>query len=688
MKIESITIHGFRCFDDTGQTIQLDDLSCFVGPNASGKTAAMIAVARLFGESKFQRQIIPSDFHLVVGEDLRARASRTLTIECRIIFPELEIGGADLSNIPETFNQMIVDEPGGSPFCRIRLDAIWSNDGTLDGDVEQTIWWILTSSDDPAIIEDGNRRRVLPGDRGKVRVVYVPATRDPSQQIKSTTATSFGRLLDALAWGNGTEENIKTKLAELQTGIAELVGIKTMNAQVQTSWHNFYDGRIAHKVAFQALEKNPTALVKLLVPTFQPGEDGRSMLASDLSDGLRSLFSLSLSLGLFRVEELLRTAAAASGFKAEIVDNIPMHTIFAIEEPENHLSPHYLGKVVAELDGISKDNRAQIIISSHSPSILGRVIPDQVRYFLGHERALATRVKSLPLPSDETDESFKYVREAVRGFPELYFSRLVILGEGASEEIVLRRLFEANGAPLDTHFVSVVPLGGRHVNHFWRLLHGLEIPFLTLLDLDREKQGAGWGRVQYVRNQLVKLYSCEDETLNFRCKSGNVRNLGEKVFENLKSRPDNDTDRMDNWINLFKSQFRVFFSTPLDLDLAMLESFPDAYKGLAPPPRGPRLPAPDASEYQAATKQRMRQVLASDATSAPTTLGSTYTQTQQELFAWYKYLFVDGSKPVAHMRALLAINDEPLRVNAPEVLRQIVEAASVLINSNSDNSVN
>ena len=55
---------------------------------------------------------------------------------------------------------------------------------------------------------------------------------------------------------------------------------------------------------FQALEEDPATLIKLVVPTFHPGDDGRTMVAGDLSDGLRSLFSLSLSLGLFRVEEL------------------------------------------------------------------------------------------------------------------------------------------------------------------------------------------------------------------------------------------------------------------------------------------------------------------------------------------------------------------------------------------------
>jgi hypothetical protein len=288
-------------------------------------------------------------------------------------------------------------------------------------------------------------------------------------------------------------------------------------------------------------------------------------------------------------------------------------------------------------------------------------------------------VKAIPLPSDETDEAFKYVREAVRGFPELYFARLVILAEGPSEEIVLRRLFQASGTPLDTYFISVVPLGGRHVNHFWRLLHGLEIPFLTLLDLDREKEGAGWGRVQHIRNQLILRFGAGHEDLQFSTEDGEARNLDQEEYNNLYENPDTDTQGMDAWLAFFVKRFWVYFSSPLDLDFCMLEAFPDAYKGLAPAPMGPRLPAQGSTSYQTAILQRMKQVLAADISNAPTHLGSTYTPAQQELFAWYKYLFVDGSKPVAHMRALLTISDEDLRTKAPEVLKQLVVKARDLV---------
>jgi predicted ATP-dependent endonuclease of OLD family len=386
---------------------------------------------------------------------------------------------------------------------------------------------------------------------------------------------------------------------------------------------------------------------------------------------------------LFRVEELLRKEAATSGFNPEVSEEIPILTLFAVEEPENHLSPHYLGRVVNEFAGVAGSGRAQVLVSSHSPSILRRVEPDNVRYFLGNESTSSTRVKDVPLPTDREDEAFKYVREAVRGFPELYFSRLVILGEGPSEEIVLRRLFEASGTPLDTHFISIVPLGGRHVNHFWRLLHGLNIPFLTLLDLDREKEGAGWGRIQYVRDQLVRLHGAGSPMLRTFDQSGKETfSLESEQWNEISNYDITKVDEMNQWIAFLGDHSHIFFSGPLDLDFAMLEAFPEVYKGLAPPPKGPRLPEPDSGDYEAAINRRMLQVLASDADNAAANLGSTYEPRQRKLFAWYKYLFVDRSKPVNHMRALLSIDNAALTANAPETLKSLITRVRGLIGSN------
>lgn len=675
MRIDSIFILGFRCFSCDGQSVKLDNLTCLVGPNASGKTATMAALLRMFGETQAERTVRPADFYLSPGEKIESVPQRHLVLEARIVFPELA-NGISTDAIPETFNQMMVDQPGGAPYCRIRLEADWTADGTAAGDVQQKLFWILTASDDEAVIDE-KRRAVKPGERSRVRVVYVPATRDPSQQIRTTTASAFGRLLGAIEWG-GKDGGVRQTLTALNTELKQLQGIGTLDSKIQESWSKLYDGRIAATVSLEGVDPDPSMLLEALAPSFAPNEQGQAIRSAALSDGLRSLFALSLPLGIHRVEQLLKANAAALGFQASITDGLPLLTVFAVEEPENHLSPHYLGKVILEMTSASASLGAQVVVSSHSPSIMARVAPDAVRYFLGGETRSSTEVRSLALPNDAGDEAFKYVREAVCGHPELYFSRVVVLGEGPSEEIILRKLFDASGSPLDALFVSVVPLGGRHVNHFWRLLIGLGIPFVTLLDLDLEKEGAGWGRIQYVRDQLVKLYGPDSDRLKFNDPAGNARSLSEPEYDGLcRNDERTDGDEMTHWISFFRLNYSVFFSEPLDIDLAMLEAFKGEYQAQAPTGGGPRLPALQPARGKA-VKNRMRWVLAADPASAQAELGSSYSTDQVELFPWYKYLFIDGSKPVAHMRALLNIPKDRLTGEAPEALRALVACVHAL----------
>src|SRR5260370_13334915 len=85
----------------------------------------------------------------------------------------------------------------------------------------------------------------------------------------------------------------------------------------------------------------------------------------------------------------------------------------------------------------------------------------------------------------------------------MYFSRFVILGEGTSEEVVIPRLADAMDLSIDRSFVALVPLGGRHVNHLWRLLTDLDIPYATLLDLDAGRAGGGRGRINVAFHELI-----------------------------------------------------------------------------------------------------------------------------------------------------------------------------------------
>lgn len=137
MFIESLKITNFRCFGSAPQTIRFDkDITAFVGANGAGKTAVMLALLRLFGVTADQRRVRRQDFHIPFDEDAPP-ASRELNIEAVLSFPELTDGdAAAAATVPEFFQQMAADE-NGKLKCRLRLEATWTDDGSLEGVIEE-----------------------------------------------------------------------------------------------------------------------------------------------------------------------------------------------------------------------------------------------------------------------------------------------------------------------------------------------------------------------------------------------------------------------------------------------------------------------------------------------------------------------------------------------------------------------
>jgi putative ATP-dependent endonuclease of OLD family len=270
------------------------------------------------------------------------------------------------------------------------------------------------------------------------------------------------------------------------------------------------------------------------------------------------------------------------------------------------------------------------------------VPPEEIRY-LRLDQARCTTIATIDLPQSDEDAA-KYVREAVLAYPELYFSRLVVLGEGDSEEVVLPRMFAAHEVMTDHISVSVVPLGGRHVNHFWRLLSGLGIPHITLLDLDAGRYQGGWGRIRYAFLQL-------------EANSYDRERLADDDMADLPTWDSADRpDRVEAGVAAIErlEEVGVFFSTPLDLDYAMLRAYPSAY---------------GVSQSGDSTL---------DDRTVISVLGKSHGPEQQysgdELanFDAYREKFKRGSKPATHLEALANLSDGDLVPGLPAVYKRMI----------------
>ncbi|WP_029007540.1 ATP-dependent nuclease [Azospirillum halopraeferens] len=638
MKIESITLHNFRCFGPKPLTVRLaHGMTALVGANGAGKTALMHALRRMFGVTEEQRRLVRGDFHVPAGE-ATPPTRRSLAIEVILAFPELEDAASSTAAVPQFFHHMAADE-GGVLKCRLRLEAAWEEDGTAEGAIEAKLLAIGTLA--PEYSAD-DCRDVSPRDRGRIQVVYVPATRDAASQVNALVR---GRLWRAVEWSRNTRDALAEAGRVLEAAFTGEPAVAAITEAVTKRWHEVHGGGTFATPAFRPIDQRFEEFVRKVEVLFRPDGAGLERGLDSLSDGQRSLFHIAVTAATLDVEAGLRRAG--SGFRADDIA-LPVLTILLLEEPENCLSPFYLSRIVGQLQELAGTQAAQAVVSSHSAGILGRVRPEDVRHFRLDTATRCAAVNEIRLPPD-ADEAGKFVREAVHAYPELYFARFVILGEGSSEQIVLPRIADAMGLHIDRSFVAVVPLGGRHVNHLWRLLNDLEIPHATLLDLDFGRDGGGWGRIHTACAQLIKYGHAPEQVLGVAAKEAEA-----KLAEIAAGPP--DLASLRGWIDHLRA-LGVFFSEPLDIDLSMLRAFPPQYRRPAEGGRGPQGDAAKAKE---------------------TTLGQDgradlYDPSYDDDFRWYRYLFLGRGKPTTHLRALGDIDARSLANTAPVEIKALLE---------------
>jgi putative ATP-dependent endonuclease of the OLD family len=667
MRITSLTISNFRCFGETPTRIALDGMTTFVGGNACGKTAALGALARLFGVTPGDRGIRKGDFHISPDMDPSGVNELNLFIEARIDFPELA-GDEELESVPAFFRQMKVEAPNQPLHCRVRLDAKWTRTTLPEGEVDETLSWVNTDDDE---VKPEHKLKMTGDQRSRIHVLYVPATRDPLRQLRQAAGTLLHRLLGAIRWSDEVREKVEQASSDSNSAFRAERGVASIEETINKNWSALHDFSILKNVHLRPMNPQFEDLLRQVEMVFTPGEGEAEQPADRLSDGLRSLFYLTLITSVFHAEDkALGDTAADSPLLGQELE-VPPLTVLAIEEPENHLAPHYLGRILKLLEEIAGSPRAQVLLTSHSPAILKRIDPVTVRHLRLDMTTHQTTVRAITLP-EEVDEAHKYVREAVRAYPELYFSRLVILCEGASEEIVLPRLCEQAAIPVDPSFVSVVPLGGRHVNHFWRLLTDLSVPYVTLIDLDRERESGGWQRVHYLVEQLI-LIGHDRKKLLTVTEGDKSRVLSNAEFVAMKTWDDADGD-MAGWVNWLE-EYGVYVSFPLDLDYAMLTKFPLAYQA-AKTGNGPRIP--DRNKKPTAYEER-RQAAVRAVLKSPAAEGKTYTDDEKDAFIWYQHLFLGRGKPSTHILALNAIPPDELGKKAPVRLKRLVKRVGELL---------
>ncbi len=653
MRLDTLIIKNFQCFGADGATIHMaDPVTALIGANGAGKTAVFKALSRMFGIGNANRTFEKSDFHLPVDAEALGDEAE-IHIEAVFSFPELdddEAGGS----VAEFWTQMSASAADEPLKARVVLKASWIDDGTPEGVIESAIRWVPRMDDN---YKWESCKPVTGGQRSAIQVVYVPANRGSVSQVR---ALLRGRLWRAARWSDDLRETTEGNAGKIQKEFQNEAPVDFISERLRARWQQINEAGTQTTPILKLSEDRFEAIIRNTDVQFSPDAAGADRGLDRLSDGQKSLFQIALTAATLEIEQdALSLPDDKSPFEPTRLKHVPL-TLLLIEEPENSLSAFFLSRIMDLCEDIADIDSAQVLLSSHSASILSRVEPETLRYCRLDPVTGESSITGLTLPP-ANDEAGKYVRQAVRAYPELYFAKLVVLGEGDSEQAVLPKLAAARDLHLDKAFCPIVPLGGRHVEHFWTLLRDLSIPHLTLLDLDYGRQHGGAAAIRNIVTKLLEFGVSFDDCEHIADGTVSLAQIDDLTDFDVDIEYDPDAEEKSNgtyWIETLR-ELDVFFSEPIDLDFSMLLTFEEAYMHTNAGGSGPSANSETVAKRKKTTLKK---------TGHP----NYYDESWDPYFRWYPYLFLSKSKPAAHLAAMNRLEKKELK-SPPEELDALLE---------------
>ena len=344
-----------------------------------------------------------------------------------------------------------------------------------------------------------------------IRVDTILASRDfsdPEGQSDSDIDTLSKQFQKYYSSSNSEEEVLTPSDLELVSGIAKANETydakltKTFETPVKELRNINYPGfqnpeiKICSKIQIEEAIKHDSAV--------QFAIQGMAELAlPEKYNGLgyRNLISIYLKLMDFR-EKWLKTLSEGKNIE-------PIHLVF-VEEPEAHLHAQaqqvFVKKAFEALcnNQVIKDHpwlKTQLVLSTHSNHVVNELELNCMRYFRrvmdAGDKIPVSNVINLSSTFGAEDETEQFVTRYIRlTHCDIFFADAVILVEGPAEKILVPSFLTK--ADLDSYYISVIEVNGRHAHSFSSLIDKIGIPTLIVTDIDATETIADAGKEKQV----------------------------------------------------------------------------------------------------------------------------------------------------------------------------------------------
>ena len=478
MHIARLKISGFRGVRSAD--IPLGRHSVLVGPNNSGKTTVIEALALLFGRDRLVRRLTEHDFHgSAPDETARILCIATVTGFApndpqhhaswfsaeRGVEKWFDPNTKTLSATPNAQHTDLAVQIGFA--ARFDLDELEAETLRFFVDDEVTLG-------DP-FAEDAHLRSIHTKALQELGFFLVPASRTWDRWI-SFSSELFRRVVATR--GDMPAQAVRAERTRLwmppdgsrledQPGLSDIVS--AANDELRALMAS------APKLQLRLTSTDSDSLLESVVPHFVHGT-GPTLPSQRQGTGLVSLQSLLLLMQFGK-------ARAETG----------QSFVLAVEEPELHIQPSQQKRLVNRLNALCN----QTLVTTHSPIVAAMFPAPDTLFIETREGVLTAKPLMDPVPAQPTNHQQHLLYAWRQKLVGALMHECVLIPEGVSDVAWLEALQTAlelhqgwqnadNGAPLFSTFVGVVPTIDAKIADTFALVSAVHTRSSILVDGDSE----------------------------------------------------------------------------------------------------------------------------------------------------------------------------------------------------------
>jgi putative ATP-dependent endonuclease of OLD family len=455
--LKQIRVHGFRGLDNI--EIDFEPTTVLVGTNNAGKTTLLKALQLALSNSF---QITDDDFFF-------SDAINRDKIIVDLVFISIGEDGIQIPEFEDNWATVFTES-------RISFDSNGNQMLAFRTVIEENLIrktftkkqfvideWVDFKNDDEEYWYQKDYQNSLSFYFDEIPFFYLDANRDILEDLKSKTSF-LGKILSSINYNEGDKEVIEELIKELNKETID-------KSDVLTNLHKTLE-------ELDTAMDNPNNTVDITPFTKK---------LRDLNKGIKinySQFSMEYhGMGTRSWSSLLILKAfILQNMKLAHDSQVAYYPIIAIEEPESHLHPNAQKKLYSQINNII----GQKIVATHSSYIAGSAKLKEIRSIC---KTLVNISIGKFNEADFTPEEIRKIhRQVINTRGELFFSKLVILSEGETEEqalpITIKRHFNKGPIELGVDFIGVG--GSGNYLPFIRFFEAFNIPYLIFSDNEAE----------------------------------------------------------------------------------------------------------------------------------------------------------------------------------------------------------